>query len=213
MKTAKGSPDIEELTDVSRYCIHSFFPYEMNTDGSVRTIYYVEGVTDRVVYGRVYYNGSKIRSAPLQLSFESFLAIDAGPFRSHMMEYKDSLVYVYNNSPGSRTHGLNANNWAVKCFYPAFEGMLHQYNEMYEVAMQLFDYKRTKFNVGIRRLQDGDAVGIALSDRFGIITTEDHELPQIVYKQAIIGHILDERPVLKPAYRHLSSTIAALCLK
>lgn len=216
MGKCKPHPDIEEAEDVNRYCINHVFPMITNKDGTVQQILVVTGVdVDRSMILGVSATADAdddVRSENVLITFDQFLDMDKGPFKSHMVEWEDTLVYFMNTDPGGRGHGYSSDRSYYKCFFPPLQQRLDNMSQIAK-AFAALSYKRTRFAEGIRKLQDGECVGIALSDRFGIITTDSEELPQLVYKTSIIGEVRDEQPILLPQFEYLTSIINGLCNK
>ena len=146
------------------------------------------------------------------MAFEEFLSYDIGVLKAHLIETKASVAYLYNGDENSRAHGIG--NWRIHAFWeedaPKLDG---RYTNIFQAGCKLFNMHRTPWSIGQRQLAEGVRVGIALSDRFGVITTDKSIYPIIVWKTKQVGEVVGERARMYPKFEHLHRVVSALLNK
>lgn len=210
----KISPDIEDTGDVGRYCIRSFYPLARDGEGNVTKTLLVAGCGDGEVSGEMYDHISG-HAALMNMTFDEFLALEQGFYKSRLVEYADSIVYLRNQDAVNRDHrihGLRADVISRHHHHPDVTQTLESMS-LHRFASVAWSTKRTPFSQAQRKLSSGDGVGYAMSDNFGVITTSNSEYSQLVWKKHIIGDVVDGAPRLKAKYSHLYRVMEKLCAK
>lgn len=201
-------PDIQDIGDVQRYCFNCAFPMEMASDGRCLRIFVPHDIARS---GSVLGNSftSVLNQQDTRIALDAFMSMDTGPFKPRMVEtVEGSVIYVTNGDANARHHGLV--QWQCHYFW---DGQPRK--GLYEITLQqagleLFNMHRTPWSVGRGELEEGRRIGIALSDRFGVITSKNSDYPQVVWKTKVIGEIIGDRLNLERKYIDLTRVVDAL---
>lgn len=197
------TPDIQDILDVDRFAARTYYPKRRDPDGNVPEVYYIRGA-----HGPTAINASTFRASDGAriddlISFDAFLALEQGYYKSRFVEYNGSIVYLLNTGAdeNSRNHSYRPERIQLSHHHPDVTGDFTS-RQGYQQAMSGLSTHRTAPNVAIDLLESGKVIGCALSDNFGLITSYKTPNIQLVRRHRIIGELINGYPSLYPGYEH-----------
>jgi len=202
--------DIEDIGDVGRFAQTNWYAWTRQDDGTVTRAAFITATSGPAILVRLYdLDGSYIDDI---ITLDKFLKLEQGYYKSRFVEYNGSIVYVRNTgaNEGTRNHGFNTSAYELAHVHPL---LTHSLSEQlaYIVAITALSKKRTAFSDALSILDRGEAVGCALSDNYGLITTDKSDAIQIVRRSRTIGEIRYGMPSVYPQYKQYTFTVTKLC--
>lgn len=195
------TPDIQDINDVDRFSTRTYYPLVRAADGSVDAVVYIRGVQSVGQIGVSKYNGDVRQDTAMTLG--EFLALEQGYYKSRLVEYNGSILYLLNTGAdeSSRNHSFRAERIRISHHHPEvtddFQSIPYHRQAMYALST-----KRTPAYKAIELLESGKVIGCALSDNFGLITSNKSETLQLVRRSRVIGDVVNGQPTLHPGYDH-----------
>lgn len=189
-------PDIQDIQDVQRFANGAWYPLTRAPDGSVTSVIKIAGVAGNTVICHKYVGDQP--GVTHSMTLNEFLSLDQGYYRSRMVDYGGSVLFIQNNGADERlrNHSYRAdacrtyhNHYDVTC---GFDDLPSN-----KTAIVALSTKRTIPSVAITKLEEGEIIGCALSDNFGLITSEKSDAIQIVRRSKVIGEVHNGEPFLK----------------
>jgi hypothetical protein len=207
------TPDIQDINDVSRFAAGAWYVTDRRPDGTVSGVCKIIGVQGTSVITR----GAKIKDGDVvsvnedTISFPTFLTFDQGYYKSRLVEYAGSMVYVQNTGATEllRNHSYRPDGVRIlhthEDLTSNFEGMMYELQAAYSLST-----KRFHWNTALSLLEAGECVACPLSDNFGLVTMANKELVQIIRRNKSIGEVRDNQPHLRTGMEHYYNAVTKL---
>lgn len=193
-------PDIQDIGDVNRFAIHAWYPLRRQADGSVTAVIKVVGATHSRVLVHKYAGDD---GATDEMTLDAFLQLEQGYYKSRLVEYEGSVIYLQNTGADERIRCHSFRLEAIDVWHN-HEDVTHKFGSIpaHKRAMVGLSIKRTQVKDAIAQLEEGTIIGCALSDNFGLITSENSDAIQIVRRNKVIGEVHNGEPYLKAGFDH-----------
>lgn len=202
-------PDIEDIGDVGRFCIESYYPMVRKKCGEVEVVAKVRQAGGNDILIGEYKKGHPVAASVYP--FSTFLSWEQGYYKSRLVEYNGSILYLINAGAGEqhRNHGYRTNSTKIQHHHyditQSFES-----EAAYEQARVALSLHRTSVPDALSQLESGSVVGCALSDNFGLITTDKSPYIQIVRRSKVIGKVINGSPQLNKGMEHHFHAVSKL---
>jgi hypothetical protein len=199
----RKAADIEDIQDIPRRCRESWY-YRKDSVGAdgIPTIYglldYEEARRGRILIGEW--------SPTINDFLDSWG--DHGPWKNRMVEVRGTVLYVRHRELEPHEHGVVPRNMVFKSFNlpNVFDDMTHEAR-----APLYMNHTRTRFGQALALLEAGTRIGCALSDNYGVVTTEYSPDPILVFKTHEVGDIKGGVVYLKDQWKYLRRVENQLC--
>lgn len=204
------TPDIEDIDDVSRFAVGAWYPVKRNKLGDVTLVARIENKAEGMVLCRTS-DGISPTYGISSVPFSEFLTWDQGYYKSRLVEYNGSIIYLANSGADEnrRNHSYRIDSIQVRHVHQSVTGDFELKDKGTQALVGL-STRRTPAYEAITKLEEGSVIGCALSDNFGLATFENSAEIQLMRRTKPIGYIRDGRPVLNHGADHYFYAVSKL---
>lgn len=205
------APDIEDIGDVSRFSERCYYPYRRTTEGDADGVVYIRAAgPPNTVIVSIYKEGETRQDKDITL--ESFLKLEQGYYKSRLVEYNGSVVYIQNNGGNeypNNNHAFRTDRVDYFHLHPEVTSTLLNIDGWKQALIALSN-RKTKVYAAIDKLEKGEVIGCALSDNYGLITNSKSANIQIIRRNRIIGEVRNGSPYLNDGMEHFHYAVNKL---
>lgn len=207
----KLTPDIEDIQDVVRFCVDCWYPMQRDAYGVVTKVGYIRTVIGDKVMLRSWTRGME-KYKDEALSLDDFLDLEQGYYKPRMVEYEGSVMYIRNLGANehSRNHGVNLGRIRFDHIHEQVTNVIHNFDGSV-ISGSVLSKKRTPYHTALQQLSEGDIIGCALSDNYGLATFHNKEHIQVMRRTRIIGEVVKDRPQLHPHCEQYTLGVGKAC--
>lgn len=196
--TLKSTPDIEDVLDVRRFALGSWFRHIKE-----RSFFQVLNTDGDTVIGNV-------NRARKNMPFKDFITNYVVEVPKHTYVNEKGLLFFV--TPNNRSRTQQGYQWEVSSFtsmHPEIVSLPHNAASLTFVEQVFYPEIRT-FREAIKALADGDALGVPLSSSVALIMPQSG-LIKLMFHTTQIGVVEKGNVVLRDKFTGLNSLIEGLC--